>query len=403
MTLFVSRDDMTAGLYIHIPFCPQICGYCDFYKLAHRGDAQVESYLAALRKEISLYATHSSFRGLKFGTLYFGGGTPSILNAAHIHEMVELAFSNFQFEPTSEVTLETDPGTADVNKLRDFRAAGVNRLSLGIQSFQNHELKFLDRTHTAEDAIATFEMSRQAGFENISIDLIFALPSQRRLEWEENLSQAIRLAPNHISTYCLTYEDRTPLMFKLRKGLVEKLPDEKQREMYLQALEFLAANGFDHYEVSNFAKAGFYSRHNLKYWDGSAYLGLGASAHSFIGERRFWNFSHLKKYRDALAADRLPIEAEEQLTHEQEILERIFLSLRQRKGLDVKSFEASNGVAFFERYRQPLLKFFDGELPEAGLNGAAPLKSDLLEFDGQYLKLTDAGFAVCDAVCAEFQ
>ncbi len=398
---------MTAGLYIHIPFCPQICGYCDFYKVAHRGEAQVQSYLNSLKKEILLYSREPRIQNLTFETLYFGGGTPSLLSASEIHKLIELVFCRFQFAGNLEVTVETDPGTVDLPKLQAFRAAGVNRLSLGIQSFQDDELKFLDRTHHSDEAIATFEMARRAGFENISIDLMFGLPGQSLSDWEKNLQTAVKLAPEHISPYCLTFELGTPLMNKLRKGLVQKPLDARPRAMYLRAIDFLGGCGFEHYEVSNFAKAGFRSRHNLKYWDGSPYLGLGASAHSFWEKRRFWNVRHLKKYHGALASGCLPIEGEEFLTLEKERLERIFLALRQRGGLHVKTFEEEQRLPFFENYGAALSKFFDGDFRDEAftkelINGERTLKSDWLEFHGGHLRLTNAGFAVCDSICAEF-
>jgi oxygen-independent coproporphyrinogen-3 oxidase len=398
---------MTAGLYIHIPFCPQICGYCDFYKVAHRGETQVQSYLESVKREIAFYSDDPRIHNLTFETLYFGGGTPSLLSAAEIHKLLDLIFTRFHFAGNPEVTVETDPGTVDLPKLQAFRAAGVNRLSLGIQSFQNNELAFLDRTHHSDEAIAAFEMARRTGFENISIDLMFGLPGQSLSDWGKNLQRAVKLAPEHISSYCLTFEPGTPLMNKLRKGLVQKPLDALPRAMYLHAIDFLAGCGFEHYEVSNFAKAGFRSRHNLKYWNGSPYLGVGASAHSFVEKRRFWNVRHLKKYHDALAAGRFPIAGEERLTPEKERCERFFLALRQRGGLHVKTFAEEQRLLFFENYGAALSKFFDGDFHDEAftkdlISGARTLKSDWLEFHGGHLRLTDEGFAVCDSICAEF-
>ena len=399
---------MIAALYIHIPFCPQICGYCDFYKVAHRGDSQVGAYLDALKKEIALYAADPAAQGLTFETLYFGGGTPSLLTPAQLHDIIDGLLGKFKFSSAPEVTLETDPGTVDLPRLQAFRAAGVNRLSLGVQSFQNEELEFLDRLHSADEAVATYEMARQAGFGNISIDLIFGLPGQGLASWEKTLQWVTTLAPEHLSTYCLTFEEGTPLMNKLRKGVVQKPLPDLTRIMYLYAMEFLTANGFEHYEVSNFARPGLSSRHNLKYWNGNPYLGMGTSAHSFIGKRRYWNVSHLNRYRDALAAGRFPVEGDEQLSPDAEALERIFLSLRQHKGLHVRNFEAEFSLRFFERYSPALFKFFesdfhDGVLTEGLLNGERTLKGPWLEFDSGFLRLTTAGFAVCDSICGEFQ
>ena len=398
---------MSAGLYIHIPFCSRICGYCDFVTALSR-DSAFAPYLTSLRSEIRLRSDDESIKELEFETLYFGGGTPSLLTARQLGSIVDSVVSSFNFGDDPEITIETNPDTVDLRKLKALRSAGANRLSLGVQSFQPDELQILDRDHTNEDSIARFDDARKAGFENISLDLIFALPDQKLRTWEKNLQKAVELDPNHISTYNLTYEEGTPFSLKLHHGIFRIASEETQRAMYLTAVEFLTSRGFGHYEVSNYARPGFESRHNRKYWQGSPYLGLGVSAHSFIHNRRFWNVANLKKYNEKLSAGILPIGGEEVLSSESRSLERVLLGLRQRRGIDIRAFEAAIGISFFEKYPRQLKKFFDFDFTDqddlvADLTcGVHNLDGTFLEINEGFLRLTDRGLVLSDAICAEF-
>lgn len=397
---------MTAGLYIHIPFCEKRCSYCDFYTLAQRESA-IPEYLNALKQEIQIYSEETLIKQILFRTLYFGGGTPSLLDAGQIASILDCIFSTFNFESDPEVTLEVNPGTAGLEKLKRYRHAGINRLSLGIQSFQPRELKFLDRIHTVEEALNCFSNARKAGFENISIDLIFALPEQTLCDWKNNLEKAVKLEPNHISAYNLTYEEGTPLSVLLTNGKSKMCSEQMQRKMYLTTIDFLEANGLLHYEISNFAKTGYESRHNQKYWDGSPYLGLGTSAHSFFAGRRFWNVSNLQAYITSLSKNKLPLGGEEYLGVNQASFEKVFLGLRQRRGMHLKTFEAEIGISFFDKYLNPLSWFFSCSFKDSRCvaeltNGTRKLKSQLLEIEDGFLKLTKEGVLVCDAICAEF-
>jgi oxygen-independent coproporphyrinogen-3 oxidase len=397
---------MNAGLYIHIPFCEHVCGYCDFYRVARR-ESQIPPYLEALKKESSLYSEDPAVNGLRYETLYFGGGTPSLLTPEQIDSLIQTVFSKFNFKSEVEITVEANPGTVDLEKLKGYRAAGVNRLSLGIQSFQAGELKLLDRIHSGEVAVACFNDAREAGFENISIDLIFALPHQTLRAWKKNLAAAVALGPNHISAYNLTFEEGTRLTRDWQKGKIQKISDDVQAAMHLTTIEYLSSKGYNQYEISNYAQPNFHSRHNQKYWDGSPYLGLGTSAHSFVGYRRFWNFAHLGKYHAALNNGKLPVLAEENLAFEDRSFEKVFLNLRQRRGIHLGSFEVELRMSFFERYLKALSKFFsedfrDRELTRGLISGAQRLQSRLLEFEDGFLRLTTPGVLVCDAICAEF-
>lgn len=397
---------MTAGLYIHIPFCEKRCGYCDFYALAQR-QSVLPAYLSALKKEIQLYSDEPAVKQIVFETLYFGGGTPSLLGADQIASILNCVLARFNFSQGPEVTVEVNPGTVDLEKLKRYREAGINRLSLGIQSFNADDLTVLDRTHTVEEALTPFNDARKARFENISIDLIFALPGQSLSAWETNLKLAVNIEPNHISTYNLTYEEATPLAIQLKNGRVKMCSEELQRKMYLTAIEYLEANNFLHYEISNFAKPGCESRHNQKYWDGSPYLGLGASAHSFFDGRRFWNVSNLRTYITSLSENKLPLDGEEYLGISEASFEKVFLGLRQRRGLHLKTFESEVGISFFDKYFAALPSFFSCNFKDSNLvaeltDGSRRLKSRLLEIEGGFLKLTKEGLLTCDSICAKF-
>lgn len=397
---------MSAALYIHIPFCEKRCGYCDFYTLAHRQD-QVPAYLEALHREIGLYGRDEQVESLTFQTLFLGGGTPSLLQPEQIAFLIRTVYSNFRFESPVEVTLETNPGTVNLSKLRNFREAGINRLSIGVQSFQANELRFLDRLHSAEEALGCFEDAVRAGFENISIDLIFALPKQTLRDWEDTLERAVALQPHHISAYNLTFEEGTPLTNLLRQGKIPSCSEDRQKALYEHTIDFLERHGYRQYEISNFAKPGFESRHNQKYWDGSPYLGLGVSSHSFLKERRFWNPRNLHQYMSLLSDNHLPVAAEERLTWENKAFENVFLGLRQRQGVNLHLFEKNMGVSIFHKYVQPLSRFFacnfnNPQLVEQLTDGSCHLKSRLLEIQDGFLKLTKQGLLLCDAVCAEF-
>lgn len=396
---------MTAGLYIHIPFCSIRCGYCDFYTVTN-GEAAIPSYLEAVKREIELFADRADVKTLDFGTIYVGGGTPSLLRAAQIGGLIEHAASQLRFQEPVEITLEANPGTVSLDQFKAFRRVGVNRVSVGVQSFAESELKFLDRDHSAEQSVRCVDNARRAGFENVSLDLIFGLPGQETETWSQNLHRAAELAPDHISAYNLTFTDGTPLTRQLQQGRFELCDEEKQRAMQLAAIEILDRYGYPQYEISNYARPGFESRHNRKYWDGSPYLGLGASAHSFLQNTRFWNIKNYRLYTELLAQGKLAISGEEQLAQDDLCFERLFLGLRQRRGVNLSEFEAGTGIAFFDRYLRVMTKLFGCQFSDATIAdlqlGKAHLSTQLMTFENGFLKLTEEGILVCDAICAEF-
>ena len=390
---------MTAALYVHIPFCERRCSYCDFYTVAWPNPPLAE-YVDLVQREMALWRQRSGFAELRFETVFFGGGTPSLLTPSQIGRLLDAAFRFFSFPVEPEITLEANPGTVDVDTLRGYRAAGVNRLSLGVQSFLQHELELIERIHSPEDVYQSVAWARQAVFGNLGLDLIFALPGQRFEHWDHNLSQAVSLQPEHLSTYNLTIQDGTPLAHRIRCGKLRPCAEAEERRMYTHTIDFLAQHGYPQYEVSNFARPGFACLHNLKYWDGSPYLGVGASAHSFLEGRRFWNVANLRTYREALEGDDFATEDEERLSREQAMFETVFLSLRQSAGLRLVDFEQRFGASLAQVYGEVLRRLF----PE-GFNGSFELdaRGKWFEISDASLRLTREGLLLADALCAEFE
>lgn len=376
-----------AALYIHIPFCEKRCLYCDFYTVAGV-ETRIPDYISALQKEIALRAAEEFWQRQRFATIFFGGGTPSLLSPVQLAEILEACFARFSFSAELEITLETNPGTITNEQLAQYRAIGINRLSFGVQSFHPEELQLLDRIHSPEQAQAALLGARYAGFENLSLDLIFALPKQTQKIWRENLKHAVELKPNHISAYNLTIEAGTPLDRAITQGKIQPLTEEEEREMYEFTIAFLAQNGYQQYEISNFAQPGFAARHNIKYWDGSAYLGLGASAHSYDGKRRFWNVANLRKYLECLSRHALAEEGVEHLTAQQAQFEFAFLGLRQMRGVDLQGFQ--------RKFRKPFEKVFNGAAQEMEREG-------LLVRENGFLRLSPEGIFLCDEICARLE
>ena len=281
-----------AGVYVHIPFCKSRCKYCDFFSttLLERREDYVQAVLRELEERKDYLGTE------RVGTVYFGGGTPSMLSPEQIGTVLEGIRKRFVLESDAEVTLEANPQDVDAAKLEAWKQVGVNRLSMGVQTFGDAKLCAIGRRHNAEQAFAAVRAAKEAGFGNISIDLIYGLPGETMDEWKRDVSQAIGLEIQHVSAYCLSYENGTELTKMLERGEIEEVDEEVENAMYDYLVEALAAAGLERYEVSNFAKPGFESRHNSSYWKGIKYLGVGAGAHSYDGESRQWNVSDLEAY-----------------------------------------------------------------------------------------------------------
>ena len=373
-----------AGLYIHIPFCEQKCGYCDFYSIT-RLDL-VATFVRALIKEMELQA--SAFQSVQFQTVFFGGGTPSLLSPTQMDQIFKAIGRCFNVHPEAEITLEANPGTLTREKMEHYRELGINRLSLGVQSFQTKELNFLGRIHTREEVIHNMTLARQVGFQNINLDLMTAFPGLTPESFQQTLKQAVALLPEHISCYTLIFEPGTPFYHQLTKGQIHSVSDEEEAAFYQQARQFLEKHGYLQYEISNYARGeAFICRHNCIYWEYQPYLGLGPSAHSFFDNQRWANVRSLQSYIRKLAAAELPIRFRESLTLEQQIFEYIFLHLRLRRGLDLKAFRERFGTDFTIRYRETLDRL---------------LNNGLIEPPNGFIKLSETGWLMADSIATYF-
>jgi oxygen-independent coproporphyrinogen-3 oxidase len=335
-------DSKNPGLYLHIPFCLTKCSYCSFYSQADV--SLIPDFIEALGKEMEMAGIGFSS---PFDTVYIGGGTPSVLSPRQIEKILAGIEKSFRLSPKTEFTLEANPGDLDLSLLRSLKNLGINRLNLGIQSFDPQTLAFLGRRHTAEEAIKSMDAAREAGFDPIGLDLIYGVPGQSLGLWRDTLSRVVAFFPEHLSCYQLTLEDDTPLAEGCRRGGFSLAGEDDLLQFFLTTSEMLENSGFIHYEVSNFARGLKHaSRHNQKYWDHTPYLGLGPSAHSFSGSARWWNTRSLNDYLKALQAGNLPIEGKEILTREQLRMESWFLALRTRKGVHIEEFNAQYGEDF---------------------------------------------------------
>lgn len=341
-----------AGIYIHIPFCKSRCSYCDFATDVYRDNDSVERYVSALCSEITNYELPITN---PVDTIYFGGGTPSLLTAKQLERVLETVHKRFEFDKHIEFTLEMNPATVSIEKLNDYKSLGVNRASFGVQTFDDKALKILARGHDADDARKTFEILRRSKFENISFDLIGGLPNQSLKDWKHNLDEALQMDPEHLSLYLLEVHESTPLAEQIRSRR-QPLPDEDLAgEMYQMMIEMVSAKGFEHYEISNFAKPGFESKHNNKYWLCEPVIGFGVSAHSFDGISRRWaNERDTNKYVSLLEKGKTPVVESNTLTQDQSAAEYAFLNLRLERGVDLESYETLFGTGLYEKFGKEL-------------------------------------------------
>ena len=368
--------------YIHIPFCDHKCIYCDFYSIITSDN--VPSFLSALKKEINVFATKYSDER-EIISIYFGGGTPSLMKPEYISEIIEKVKEKFKVVKDAEVTLETNPGTVSLEKLRKFRQAGINRISIGVQSFNDKELKFLTRIHDSETAIRTANDAAEAGFENISLDLIFNLPGQTKSKWQMNLEKAIELPIKHISTYSLILERGTILNKMVLDGKVKIQDEDYDADLYETTIDFLTSRKFYQYEVSNFTKPGFECVHNNAYWHYLDYFGFGTSAHSFINRKRWWNFSSLKMYIDNISRCGNAIAGSESINSAKALNEFVMLQLRSA-GLNIEKFKKTFG----ENWLKEKYPYFQ-----------TLKKNDFVSVSSEAIRLTSKGYAICDEILKE--
>lgn len=372
-----------AGLYVHIPFCSSRCSYCDFATGLYQREV-AERYVHAQAAEIR----SSSYHGEHADTIYFGGGTPSLLTPAQLDRILATLQDHFAIDRASEITLEINPGSVDAEKLRAFRSLGINRASFGAQTFDDRELAKLGRSHSAADTLKTFADLRRAGFDNVSFDLIAGLPGQTLAGWQQNIKQALDLRPEHLSFYLLEVHQGTPLAEHIRRGIQPEPDDDLAGVMYQWMLEQASEAGYEHYEISNLCQPGFHSRHNVKYWTAEPYYGFGCSAHSYDGHAVRWsNHRDVLKYVETIESGLSPVVEEQQLSQTDVRAEALFLGMRLMRGIDLRRYRESFGVDLRDEHGADLDRF---------------CKAGLLEFDGDLIRLTRTGALLSNEVFAAF-
>jgi oxygen-independent coproporphyrinogen III oxidase len=365
-----------AGIYIHIPFCKQACHYCNFHfstSLRYKNEL-----IAALLKEVELQ--HKYLDGETIETIYFGGGTPSLCSKEEIENILQKIQSSFTVSPGAEITLEANPDDITPQKLESWKETGINRLSIGIQSFFDEDLQWMNRAHNSEQAIDNLQLATGV-FDNITIDLIYGTPGLTNEKWKQNVDKAIALNIPHLSCYALTVEPKTPLDKLIRQHKSADINPDKQSEQFILLMQWLGEAGYEHYEISNFAKPGFRSLHNSSYWQGKKYIGFGPSAHSFDGNARWWNIANNNSYIDSINKGIIPFEKEE-LTTTQKLNEYIMISLRTAEGLNLSKIDKAASLEL----RAASKKY---------------IETGLIKMEKDFLKLTNEGKLLADGIAAD--
>ena len=383
-----------SGIYIHIPFCKSKCAYCNFFSLV--SEKKINDYVNSLKREI--VSRKDYLGGEKVKTIYFGGGTPSLLPTKYIDEILKILNNNFDLVSNPEITLEANPDTIDKEQLFELKSLGVNRISVGIQSFHDDDLKYLDRKHDSRHALQIIDDLKCVGFEKLTLDLIYGIPTLTEEKWNKNLDIFFSTGISHLSAYALTVEPKTILGQRIEKGDLQDVNEEETVRHYEILVDRTKENGFEHYEISNFAKQGCRSQHNSIYWNDEKYLGLGPSAHSYDGNSRQWNISNLTKYIQLVNADIDPdidadIDADMERYYEKEILskedkfnEYVMTSLRTSWGCDIEKISAKYGSSYSEHFLKNVKKY---------------LESGEMLKDFNTYRLTDEGMLFADGIAAE--
>ena len=381
-------DKNEIGIYIHIPFCMKKCFYCDFVSYANKED-MIEKYIKALEKEIKIKAEENKL--LKINTIYIGGGTPSFIDSKHIVYIINAIKESFNVKENAEITIEVNPRTVTKNKLEDYIKCGINRISIGLQTTNNELLKQIGRIHTYEQFLETYNLIRMVGFNNINVDLMLALPNQTIKDLEDSLNKVIMLKPEHISVYSLILEEKTKLYDLVESGKLELLDESIERNMYWKVKNILEQNGYKHYEISNFAKQGYESKHNLNCWNQEEYLGMGVAAHSYLNNKRYSNTENLEQYINKLL-DEEGIKNDIVTVHEEQTLEDkqkeyMLLGLRKIEGIKISDFK--------NKFVQNPIYIFRKELDKL-------VKEDLIQVEDNNIKLTKKGLDLANLVFEEF-
>ncbi len=372
-----------AGIYIHIPFCRQACNYCNFHfstSLHYKND-----FVEALLKEIELQAKTNYLNNQVVETIYFGGGTPSILEIEELNRLMQHLHQYFTIDTSAEITLEANPDDVNDEKLKGWKQLGINRLSIGIQSLFEEDLQWMNRAHTADEAKQVIAKARAAGFETFTVDLIYGTPGLTDEKWLYNLDWVLQQNINHLSCYALTVEEKTPLDKQIRQHQKQDVDAEQQGRQFLLLMEYMQKAGFEHYEISNFAKPGYRSKHNSSYWKGVHYLGLGPSAHSFNGSSRQWNVANNQLYIQSLKQGTISFEKEE-LTATQQLNEYIMTGLRLMEGCDLNHISQ---------------KFGSDKSAQLQTEAASFASKGLLTITNDHLILTKEGKLFADSIASD--
>ena len=376
------------GLYVHIPFCKRKCKYCDFISFACEENVY-ERYINALKNEIKVVSKNIMPTIHEVDTIYIGGGTPSIIDSKYIEEIIETIYQNIKVAGNAEVTIEVNPGTVTREKLEVYKKLGINRLSIGLQSANNDLLNLIGRVHTYEEFLDVYNMAREVGFTNINVDLMLALPTQTESVLVDSLLKVINLKPNHISLYSLISEEGTALEKEIEEGKYSLIDEEIERKMYHKTKNILEKNGYNHYEISNFAKKGFESKHNLNCWDQKEYLGFGLAAHSYYRDKRFSNTQDLDEYINNIEKFIISknVEVHEIQDREAKAKEFMLLGLRKIDGVSISEFE--------RRFRVHPLFYFRFEISRLE-------EEELIEVDLDKIRLTKRGLDLANQVFEAF-
>lgn len=399
-------DKENRGIYIHIPFCEHWCNYCDFFTTGGFEQEKIVQYCSYLIKEVDIFAKSADVRGVnhasshsdrsrgveKFNvsSVYIGGGTPSYAPGKSIADIMDKIHGEFNVLENAEITIEVNPRSALQDKLIAYREAGINRLSIGIQSQNAGELKTLERNHSAEEGPETVQTAREAGFDNISVDFMYGTPGQTLKSWEETLDSVRIMEPEHVSAYTLMLEAGTRMTGQVQNGELVLPVDDVTTDMFEIACNRLGSLGYNHYELSNYAKPGFESKHNMHYWERKPYIGFGMSSHAYDGTTRFWNTKSFSKYYETIDNGELPVEGKEILSKIQQMNEVIMLGLRMRSGLSLSCF----GEQFGRQPAETLAGKVESILEEDRL-------SELLLCENDHIRLTAKGLFVSDEVIAK--
>ncbi len=369
-----------AGIYLHIPFCKQACYYCDFHFSTSL--RLVDALSDALVHELKLRAP--AWQDEEIQTIYFGGGTPSLLPTSQLEKIMGTLYSLYKVTDKPEITLEANPDDLTISKLNALKDAGINRLSIGIQSFRDEDLQRMNRAHNAQEALHCIRLAREMGFEDLTADLIYALPELTDADWVANVDQLMAMKLPHFSAYCLTVEEKTPLEAHIRKGKIPEVPEETAPRQFELLLDMAATHGYEHYEISNFAQPGHHAKHNSNYWNGSRYLGIGPSAHSFDGEKRWWNVANNPAYIKTITAGDFPAE-EEILDRRTRYNEYILTALRTARGIS----------------RMHIQTQFGDKMYSFMLNSLRECDTDWYQVLGDSIVLTRAGKHYADRMASD--